>query len=420
MSLRTQVGFRRLLVGQGASALGDWMGTFALMALVDHLSDSAAAVGGILAFRLIPAALGGTLAAKLVNRWDRRRTMITMDLLRAGMIAVVPFVQELWWVYLWAFALEAPSVVFLASRDSSVPDLVDESDLPLANAAMMGSSYGNIPIGAGLFAAFAALPLDDGWLGSHPYALVFWIDALTFGVSAFFIARALGGLQSREPSPQAISDRAAVSDSEISISPSRLRDAWSVPLVRRVLPATAAAAVGLGALFSLGIKLVQEELQASDIEYGVLIVLFGAGAGIGLALTHRSRHVDLLVLTRRGALAMGALVALMSQSPTVWLTFLGAAGFGAGATVALTSGMSALQAQIPREEERVLAFSAFHVVIRIGLGAAALGAGAIGDGLNGAGLPGTRAVLLASGLLVLASAATVRPILDVDVEKARE
>jgi len=413
LSLRTQVDFRRLLVGQGASALGDWMGTFALMALVDHLSDSAAAVGGILAFRLIPAALGGTLAAKLVNRWDRRRTMITMDLLRAGMIAVVPFVQELWWVYLWALALEAPSVVFLASRDSSIPDLVDESDLPLANAAMMGSSYGNIPIGAGLFAAFAALPFDDGWLGSHPYALVFWIDALTFGVSAFFIARALS-LRGRGTSTEAAGESPIALDSELSVSPGRLRDAWSVPLVRRILPATAAAAIGLGALFSLGIKLVREELNASDIEYGVLIVLFGAGAGIGLALTHRSRHVDLLVLTRRGALVMGALVALMSQSPTVWLTFLGAAGFGAGATVALTSGMSALQARIPQEEERVLAFSAFHVVIRIGLGAAALGAGAIGDGLNGAGLPGTRSVLLASGLIVLASAATVRPIVDVD------
>ena len=389
------------------------MGTFALMALVDHLSDSAAAVGGILAFRLIPAALGGTLAAKLVNRWDRRRTMITMDLLRAGMIAVVPFVQELWWVYLWALALEAPSVVFLASRDSSIPDLVDEADLPLANAAMMGSSYGNIPIGAGLFAAFAALPFNDGWLGSHPYALVFWIDALTFGVSAFFIARALG-LQGRGTSTEADGESPIALDSELSVSPGRLRDAWSVPLVRRILPATAAAAIGLGALFSLGIKLVREELNASDIEYGVLIVLFGAGAGIGLALTHKSRHVDLLVLTRRGALVMGALVALMSQSPTVWLTFLGAAGFGAGATVALTSGMSALQARIPQEDERVLAFSAFHVVIRIGLGAAALGAGAIGDGLNGAELPGTRSVLLASGLIVLASAATVRPIVDVD------
>jgi len=411
------------------------MGTFALMALVDHLSNSAAAVGGILAFRLIPAALGGTLAAKLVNRWDRRRTMITMDLLRAGMIAVVPFVQELWWVYLWAFALEAPSVVFLASRDSAIPGLVDERDLPLANAAMMGSSYGNIPVGAGLFAVFAALPLDDGWLGSHPYALVFWIDALTFGVSAYFIARALGlrggrpgagaGTAGPDPAggeiaipPSGLRDAWSVPPTEAervaAEPPSRLRDAWAIPLVRRVLPATAAAAVGLGALFSLGIKLVREELNASDAEYGVLIVLFGAGAGIGLAVAHRSRHVDLLVLTRRGALVMGALVALMSQSPTVWLTFLGAAGFGAGATIALTSGMSALQARIPEEQERVLAFSAFHVVIRIGLGAAALGAGAIGDGLNEAGLSGTRSVLLASGILVLASAATVRPILDVD------
>ena len=415
--------------------MGDWMGTFALMALVDHLSNSAAAVGGILAFRLIPAALGGTLAAKLVNRWDRRRTMITMDLLRAGMIAVVPFVQELWWVYLWAFALEAPSVVFLASRDSAIPGLVDERDLPLANAAMMGSSYGNIPVGAGLFAVFAALPLDDGWLGSHPYALVFWIDALTFGVSAYFIARALGlrggrpgagaGTAGPDPAggeiaipPSGLRDTWSVPPTEAervaAEPPSRLRDAWAIPLVRRVLPATAAAAVGLGALFSLGIKLVREELNASDAEYGVLIVLFGAGAGIGLAVAHRSRHVDLLVLTRRGALVMGALVALMSQSPTVWLTFLGAAGFGAGATIALTSGMSALQARIPEEQERVLAFSAFHVVIRIGLGAAALGAGAIGDGLNEAGLSGTRSVLLASGILVLASAATVRPILDVD------
>ena len=250
-----------------------------------------------------------------------------------------------------------------------------------------------------------------GW--ARTYALVFWIDALTFGVSAFFIARAFG-LRGRGTTTETAGESPVALDSELSVSPGRLRDAWSVPLVRRILPATAAAAIGLGALFSLGIKLVREELNASDIEYGVLIVLFGAGAGIGLALTYRSRHVDLLVLTRRGSLVMGALVALMSQSPTVWLTFLGAAGFGAGATVALTSGMSALQARIPQEEERVLAFSAFHVVIRIGLGAAALGAGAIGDGLNGAGLPGTRSVLLASGLIVLASAATVRPIVDVD------
>ena len=402
------------------------MGTFALMALVAHLSDSATAVGGILAFRLIPAAVGGTLAAKLVHRWDRRRTMIIMDLLRAAMIAAVPFVQELWWVYLWALAIEAPSVVFVASRDSAIPELVDEADLPLANAAMMGSSYGNIPIGAGLFALFAALPLDGGWLGAHPYALVFFIDGLTFVLSAYFIAR----IATLKPVPQQSSAHQSPLEAapvetvssetvsgEATVGTRGLRDAWAIPLVRRVLPATAAAALGLGALFSLGIKLVCEELGASDAQYGILVVLFGVGAGAGLALAHHSRHLDLLVLTRRGAITMGALVALMSQSPTIWLAFLGAVGFGAGATVALTSGISSLQSHILLEQERVLAFSAFHVVIRIGLGIAALGAGAVGDGLNEAGLAGSRLVLLVSGLVVLASAATVRPV--VDAEQAR-
>ncbi len=396
------------------------------MALVDHLSGSATAVGGILAFRLIPAALGGTLATKLINRTDRRRTMITMDLLRAVMIAAVPFIQELWWVYLWALAIEAPSVVFLASRDSTIPELVDEASLPLANAIMLGSSYGNIPIGAGLFAVFAALPLTDGWLGAHPYALVFFLDALTFLISAYFIARIATLKPHTSPQRQlGLTELQATNNKHNNIdnidaattsptSPRGLCDAWAIPLVQRVLPATAAAAVGLGALFSLGIKLVRDELNASDTEYGILIVLFGLGAGIGLALAHHCRYLDLLVLTRRGAVAMGALVALMSQSPAVWLTFIGAVGFGTGATVALTSGISVLQSRIPFEDERVLAFSAFHVVIRIGLGIAALGAGAVGDGLNEFGLAGTRWVLLASGLLVLASATTVRPVLDVD------
>src|SRR3954469_13951489 len=114
-------GFRTLLVGQSISSLGDWMGTFAFMALVYQLSGSATAVGGILALRLLPAALGGPLAARAASRWDRRRTMVAMDLTRASMIALVPLVRGLWWIYLWAFLVEAGSLVFLPARDASIP-----------------------------------------------------------------------------------------------------------------------------------------------------------------------------------------------------------------------------------------------------------------------------------------------------------
>ena len=391
--------YRRLLVGQGVSGLGDWMATFALMALAWEVTSSTAAVGGILTLRLLPAALGGTLAAKMSLQWDRRRAMLATDLMRAGMVAIIPLVARLWWIYLWAFVLEAASVIFLSARDSAVPDLADSKDLSTANSLMLGSSFGSIPVGAGIFAALTLVPFaEGGWLASRPHALVFWIDAATYLISAALIAR-MAPLGRPAASSQAASETG------------RLRDAARIPLVRGVMPAAAAAALGLGALFSLGLSLVREELEASDLEFGVLIAIFGVGAGAGLILVTRLSAPHLEV-TRYGTLAMGALVATMSLSPVLWLTFLGAFGFGLAATMALTSGMTALQAGTAGAE-RGLAFAAFHMVIRMALALAAAVAGAIGDAVaevnfGGWTLSGTRLVLLASGALVVGSAVAVR------------
>ena len=83
VALVRRPGYRDLLVGQGVSSLGDWMGTVALMALVLELTNSPIAVGGILTLRLLPAAIAGPLAARAALRWDRRRTMLAMDATRA-------------------------------------------------------------------------------------------------------------------------------------------------------------------------------------------------------------------------------------------------------------------------------------------------------------------------------------------------
>ena len=105
--------FRLLFAGQGISALGDWMVTVALIALVRKISDSSTAIGGVLVLRLVPGVLAGPLAARAAERWDRRRTMMAMDLVRAGMVVAIPFVNALWWVYVWAFLLEVTGIVFL-------------------------------------------------------------------------------------------------------------------------------------------------------------------------------------------------------------------------------------------------------------------------------------------------------------------
>jgi len=388
----------RIISGITASSIPTAMAYIADVAPKEKRAGAFGLIGVAfgLGFILGPA-IGGPLAARAASRWDRRRTMLTMDAARAAMIALVPFVRGLWWIYLWAFLVEVASIVFLPARDASIPDIVDRNELPLANGLILGSSYGSIPLGAAAFAAVAALPGSD--IGGRTHALVFWIDALTFLVSFACIAHA--------------TDLAGAAAADRPTENAGFRGAFRIPLVRAVMPAAAAVALGLGALFSTGIVFVREVLDASDAEFGWLIALFGAGAVLGIAALQRTPGGDAIQRTALGTLVIGVVVAVFSLSPGLWAAYLGAVGFGAAAAYTLAAGMGALQSQLDGQE-RVLAFAAFHVVIRVALALAAVGAG-LAAALLGAvtwpligRLEPSRVVLLCSGLLVVASAAAVR------------
>jgi dTMP kinase len=192
----------------------------------------------------------------------------------------------------------------------------------------------------------------------------------------------------------------------------RLRDALAIPLVRAILPATAAVALGLGALFSLGIVLVRDVLGTGDAEFGALVACFGVGAILGLGGLQRLGTRRQLEATRGGAALLGLIVAVFSLSPSVVFAFFGAVAFGAAAAWTLASGMGVLQSSLDGEA-RVLAFAAFHTVIRAGLALAAIAAGLAGQLVGRVDWPvvGTlepsRLVLLCSGVVVLVSALRV-------------
>jgi MFS family permease len=384
-------GFRRLALGQTVSGLGDWMATIALMVLVLDLSGSSAAVGGVLVLRLMPALVAGPLVARVVRHWDRRSTMLAMDAARAGIVLAIPLVDALWWVYLCSFLLELAGLVFLPARDAAVPDLTHRSSLPLANGVMLASSYGTIPFGALAFGLVS-------WLGGGGVpAAVFVIDAATFLVSYALIARVT------------LVDRVDDVDPEAN---AHFRDALRLPIVRSVGPAALVTALGLGTLFSLGVVFVGEVLGASTLEFAVLVALFGVGAGAGLGLLSAAGRPD--VGTVRFCIAsQGVVVAAMSQVPTIWAAFLGAVLFGAATAAGLAAAMSILQEHLG-ERDRVLAFTAFHVLIRAGLALAALGAGLAGDFLGRLNwpllgtLPPARAVLLCAGVLVAGASLFIR------------
>jgi len=393
--------FRRLLSAQGVSGVGDWMATVALMALVFDITGSAVAVGGMLAIRLGPGAIAGPLAAQAARRWDRRRTLLAMDLIRAGVVVAIPLVRNVGWVLVWVFVLESATLIYLPARDALIPDLVEKEDLRLANGMVLGAQYGGLPVGAGLFAVFAAVAagLTIAIPGGH-LGLVFFVDGLTF-LGSFLLVRPIR-------SPDA---RIGKTDDQV-----RFRDALSIPIVRSALIPVAAVAGGLGTVFSVGIVFVQDTLGAGDTEFALLIILFGAGALIGLGLVQVAASDNPFRDVRIGVLSLGLVLALMGLSPTVSATLLGAVGFGAAAVAAIVSAVSGLQLALP-ERQRMLAFSAFHIAVRVALGIGALAAGAVADLLVRMGMNDpVRLVLGGAGVVVAAGVLVVWGRLDIKVE----
>jgi predicted MFS family arabinose efflux permease len=403
-------GFRLLVGSEAISAVGDWMATVGLMVLALDLTGSSTAVAGVLILRLAPSVVAGQLATGLVARWSRRRVLLTMHLVRVGLVALIPLVRGVWWIYVLAFLLEMCSLVFLPARDSLVPDLADEDELPLANALLLGSSYGTIPLGAALFGLAAAATSAGGLGGRLATGIPFWVDAATFLVAFVLVGRITElGDGSAPPPPEG--------------APVALRDPFGLPLVAQVLPAALAASLGIGALFSLGVVFVQDVLDASEAQFGVLIALFGIGALAGLVVLQRLRAAPFAVL-RGGVAGQGMVVTLMSMAPGIGPTFVGAVAFGGCAAAALAAGMSFLQAELDGRD-RVLAFIAFHLVIRCGLSLAAVAAGVADDLLAKVHLPAigavpaTRVVLAGAGLMVIAGAWLARPHVATEPEQAK-
>lgn len=414
MGLREQLNkrdFRRLIIGQTVSSLGDWMGTLALMYFVLELSDSTTAVGGVLVLRLLPSALGAPVAARVVTRWRRRSVLMWATLVQTGMAVALPVVPWLAWVYFWAFMIEVAGLIFLPARDASIPFLVEDEEnrhdtgtLEIANGITMATSYGMIPVGAGAFGLILYFSQHIG-LGTHlRYVLVFWLDALTY-LACYFAIRSIPDLG---PGPV---ERREVERTEREATSRGLLAALRLPVVRGVLPGVAVVALGLGALFSLGVVFVRNVLHAGPLEFGTLVLLFGVGALVGLLIIHR-RVRNLAAQVRVGTAVQGVVITFMALLGSVTWAFVGAVLFGAAATSALVGGITYFQEALSGVD-RNLALTAFHAVLRFGLALAALLAGAASDLLRRVGaapldLSPSQFALAVSGLIVLFGASLIR------------
>lgn len=160
------------------SITGNWMLFVALPVLVYTMTGSVLAVGGMLLAQTLPGILFSSVAGVFVDRWERKRTIVIVNVLLAVSILPLLLVRSedwLWLVYVVVFMQSTLGKFFAPAENAFLPLLSDPKLLPSANALnSLNNNLGRL-IGPALGGLIAA---QYGLQG------VVLIDALTYTAAA--------------------------------------------------------------------------------------------------------------------------------------------------------------------------------------------------------------------------------------------
>lgn len=264
-------GFRALLLGSLVSNTGDGIRLAALPLLAASLTSSPLLIAAVTAAQYLPWVTFAPVGGALVDRWDRRRTILVTQAWR-GMVAlglgllVWTSDAEVWHVCVVAFAITLGEILVDPATVALVPTLVEDDDLDRANGRISSveivtNDFGGAPAGAVLF-------------GFAP-----WIPFVVDGVSY------LGSLVPFRNLPQATTPPSAEPADRVRSLRAEASEGFQWLRRHNVLgPLTLAQVVyyfGVATSLSLLVVLVTDELEGSSAVFGVILAIGAAGAFVG-------------------------------------------------------------------------------------------------------------------------------------------
>jgi MFS family permease len=386
LDLRRQFGllgdgrFRLLFLATFASGIGNWLAVIALQIDVYDETHSGWWIGALLIANILPAIFLGLLAGPLVDRLSRKGLMICSDLGRLAVFVALPFATSATMIVLLAAVAGIGNAFFRPAVLAGLPNLVDNARLPSANALLQLVEWTTTAIGPILGGAIVAASGPD---------LAYWVNAVTFAVSALLVMGIPGRLlQSDRPIGRGHWGELAEGFSVVR---------HSRPLLC-VLVAWSMVMVAVGIVNVAEVFLARESYDAGDLGFGLL----WAGSGVGLivgglaASTLLKRSLPVAYVLVLAIYATGILAAAVA--PGIWFGVLAMmlAGFGNGGAVVANITLVQRGAE---DHVRGRVFTLLMSVNYAVLGAAFVAAGPITDSV------GARwAYAIASVTVVLAGA----------------
>lgn len=291
----------RLLVTAGlVSMTGDWVLHVGLTFLVYQITGSTLASGAMLLSSFLPSILLGSLAGVMVDRWNRRRTMIVANVLQAVGLAPLLLVHDtstIWIVYLvgaWQGCIEQ---FFMPAEQALVPHLVSAPDLLGANgvnsqirdlARLVGSAVGGVIATVGGVVGLAVF------------------DAATFALAAGLVTL----IGYRPPAVPSVAEAEQASVGSLS----RMLHEWRAGLriiaasrpLRVIMLWGAISAMGEGIMGTLFAPFVRDVLHGSGSDFGLIVGIQAVGGIVGgLVVTSAGHRWSAYALFGWGSVAFG-------------------------------------------------------------------------------------------------------------------
>ena len=354
--------FRLMWTGQFVSTAGTALTSLAASILIYRLTGSALSVGLMMIATAAPSLLVGLFAGVIVDRYDRKRIMIITELLRAVLIALIPFLvaQHIAWLYVIVALTSAIAQFYDPAHESVLPEVAPEKELAAANSLMSISSFGSTAIGfaaSGLIASAANID----W--------AFYIDAISFLVSALCIA--LITVKPLDVEEDDASAAMVVRNLRVG-----LRFLFETPVLRSLFIVLIPVLISYGLSNSLLLPFSDRALGATEFEYGIqealTSVAFVICSLIMAGIFDRMREGQWISLSWIG---MGILTMIYAMLTSIPLAMVVIAMSGFANAPSAIGGRLILQRNTPREMRgRVNSayFVARDVVFLAGMGLAGL------------------------------------------------
>ncbi len=263
--------YRRLFAAQVIALAGTGLSTIALALLAYDLAGGTAGVvlGTALALKIVAYVGIAPLVGGFAHRLPRRRLLVALDVARAGFVLCLPFVTEIWQIYLLIFLLNACSAGFTPTFQATIPDVLpDEAQYTRAlSLSRLAYDLENL-----LSPALAAAAL-----------VLLTYDALFAANAVAFLASALLVFSVRLPSPKS-QERERGIWQNVSFG---LRAYLKTPRLRGLLALSLATAAAGAMVVVNTVVYVRDRLGGSESDTAVAFAAAGAGSMVVALLLPR-------------------------------------------------------------------------------------------------------------------------------------